>query len=742
MATKKIAYAIARESSGDKTLANQFAELRNAANEEGYEITQEFGENISGNIAKYDYSNPKFIENLSIAIKKKKPDAIFCYSMDRITRTPVMQGKYLMDFSILPGIPIYFTRYKRWTIDPITKIVDKDWIDEIATETSGKTERLNIIARTKPQREKLGSEGYFIGHISDGYCVKESWGLYEDGRRRKIKEIIIDEERAPVIEKIYRYYLNGESTDKIAAILNANNVATANRYRSEHHEKFGYKANYIGKDKMTYERKYATWTGALVAQVLSNEWYKGTRHYKKKELHHQYIIEPAEWEEVKRIREERKISFRSMKESNKHIFLLSNLFYCGKCGCKMYGHYTGLNNHYYCSSLEKSKKKCGLKGICKENIEGILYDILIKDAYANVVGGATDDSLTSFFKLSKKKENSIKEGISNNEKIIKILTEENETNEKSIAFLIAQQSKHADNATRVEIYEAQINKNEQAIESNKKKILKYQVENKNYNRMLTANANVKQILKNVEDTKDLNLIRQFFKTAIDRVYIFNTEKKNSIIRIIDKKGEIAECVYSASRIKGKYIPLVGLKYNEKTNLIELIEHPVLASDLYLYSCEFEYGMKDMEALHDRLGVSYTYIDGPISVDSYIELLKKSEVAYSYSRIEELSDLALRQREHYKAWRKKYNTNKPKGIEPYVIHNETYDEINRMRKRLYNRKCKIKKHKSLSDEEKKRQLDEIQRELDALTLQVPLIKPRKKREKKVDKIVAPTTILED
>lgn len=742
MATKKIAYAIARESSGDKTLANQFAELRSAASSEGYEIIQEFGENISGNIAKYDYSNPEFIENLSIAIKKKKPDAIFCYSMDRITRTPVMQGKYLMDFSVLPGIPIYFTRFKRWTIDPITKIVDKDWIDEIATETSGKTERLNIIARTQPQREKLGREGYFVGHISDGYCVKESWGVYDDGRRRKIKEIIIDEERAPVIRKIFRYYLNGESTDKIAAILNANDIATANKYRSEHHEKFGYKANYIGKDKMTYERKKATWSGALVAQVLSNEWYKGVRHYQKNELHHPYIIEPEEWEEVKRIREERKMSFRSMKESSKHIFLLSNLFYCGKCGCKMYGHYTGLNNHYYCSSLENSERKCGLKGICKENIEGIIYDILIKDAYNNVLGGVADDSLTSFFKLSKEKEKSIKEGISNNKKIIKRLTEEIESIERSITFLIEQQSLHADNASRVEMYESQITKNEQTIESDKKKIIKYQTENRNYDRMLTANANVKQILKNIEETRDLNVIRQFFKTAIFRVYIFNTEKKNSIIRICDKKGEIAEFVYSASRIKGKYIPLVGLRYNENTNLIEKINLPVLFSEKYLFSSDSEQGLKEMETLHDDLNISYSYIDSPISVDSYIELLKNSEVAFSYSRLEGLSDLALRQREHYKEWRKKYNNGKPKGGEPYVIHNDTYADINLMRKRLYNRKYKIRIHKSLTEEEKKRQLDEIQRELDALTVQVPLIKPRKKREKKDDVIIATPTILDD
>lgn len=743
MATKKIAYAIARESADDRTLQNQYANLYQVAKDEGYEIVAEFGDNVSGDVTKNDGQDPNFIEELRLAISKRKPDAIFCYWIDRLTRTTYKQGAYLNEFSVVPKIPICFTREKKWTIDPNTKKINDEFLARLASDQTPQKERENITARTRPQREKLGSEGYFIGHISDGYCVEESWGVYEDGRRRKIKKIIKDKERAPVIEDIYRYYLNGESTDKIAAILNANNVATANKYRSEHHDKFGYKAKYIGKDKMTYERKNATWSGALVAQVLCNEWYKGIRHYQKKELHHDYIIEPADWEEVKRIREERKVSFRSMKEPSKHVFLLSNLFYCGKCGCKMYGHYTGLNNHYYCSSLENSKKKCGLKGICKENVEGIIYDILIKDAYDNVLGGTADDSITSFFKLSKKKEKSIKEGISNNEKIIKKLTEENETHEKSIDFLIAQQSLHADNATRVERYEAQINQNEQAIESNKKKILKYQVENKNYNRMLTANVNVKQILKNIEETKDLNVIRQFFKTAIDRVYIFNTEKNNSIIRICDKKGDIAECVYSASRIKGKYIPLVGLHYNEKTNLIELNEYPVIASNLYLFSLgfDFERGYKEIEALHEELNQSYTYIREPISVDSYIELLKKSEVAFPYQRLEGLSDLALLQREHYRQWRKKYNTGRPKG-ESYVIHNETYDEINLMRKKLYNRRYKIKIHKSLSDEEKKKRLEEIKRELDALTIQVPLIKPRKKREKKVDVLVAPTTILDD
>ena len=738
---KKIAYAIARESTDDRTLQNQYDRLQEFAKEHDYTIIRKFGENISGDASKRDGAFAPFIEELKDAIKVKRPDVILCVSLDRLTRTTREQGYFLTEFSSIQKIPMYFAKEDVWTIDPTTGLANEDAMQRLASDTTPQKERENITARTRPQREKLGKEGYFIGHISDGYCVEETWGTYEDGRRRKIKKIVIDEERRKVIEDIFKYYLNGESTDKIAAILNANNVPTANKYRSEHHNKFGYKAKYIGKDKMTYERKNATWNGSAIAQVLSNEWYKGIRQFKGTELHHDYIIAPADWDEVKRLREERKLSFRSLKESSKHIFLLSNMFYCGKCGSKMYGHYTGLNNHYYCSSLHNSDKKCGLKGLCKENVEGIIYDILIKDAYSNVLGGIADDCLTSFFKLSKEKESQYKEAIRNNDKIIKRLTIENESNVKSIEFFVKQQGLHQDNATRVQMYESQIIEFERTIEANKKSIIKYQIENRNYERLLTANVDVKQIVKNIEETKDLNVIRQLFKSVIDRVYIFNTEKKNSIIRICDKRGQTAEVLYSASRIKGKYIPLAcGLHYNEKSNLIEIDKKlgSVMVSNCYIFLASD----KDAIELNEKFA-KFTYtIDDHIVVDSYLELLRNTELAFQYQRLEGLSELALEQREHYRQWRKKYNTGRPKG-EPYVIHNDTYAEINLMRKRLYNRAYKIKVHKSLSDEEKKLRLEDIKRQLDALTIQVPLIKPRKKRENKnKDKVVAPTTILDD
>jgi len=728
---KKIAYAVARESSGDKTLENQFADIRKVANDLGYEIVQEFGENISGNIAKYDYANPNFIENLDIAIKRKRPDAIFCVSMDRITRTPVMQGKYLMDFSVIPEIPIYFTRYKRWTIDPTTKIVDKDWIDELATEKSGKTERLNIVARTAPQREKNGAEGYYIGHLSDGYCVKERWGTYEDGHRRKIKEIIIDDDRKKVIQDIFNWYKNGYSINKIVDLLNSNDIPTANAYRASTPEKFGYKQKYKAKDGVIRERKEAKWNDSLVSQVLCNSWYKGERCYRGKKLTHEPIITKEEWNEVEALREENKKSFRNKKEATKHTFLLSNLFYCGKCGRKMYGHFTGLNNHYYCSSLDSSNK-CGLTGICKENIEAIIYDIIINKAIKAEVEGAENDIISDFFKFDKTKIKEYKEQIANNKKIIAKSEKEIEKYNDSIRNAVHFQIQTNDPMLR-DLYLSEINKAKTAIEEEKKKIVKLQIENKNLNQGLSSNSNIKEVLRNIIDDKELSRIKLLFKRTIENVIIYNSEKRDDVIRIRFKNGKESEFVYCARLLGNKYVLLEApIHYDKDSNLIVSSNSPtyiVINNNDSVFFRNKESNIDSERKLIPNLEIfdtkCYAISDG-LTVKELIKIVKDTNIAIPFVRLEEEPEIAKSQRVRYQHWRKKYNNGQPKGMEPYIIHNETYEEINLLRKRLYNKSYKIKNKKKLSDEEKNEKLAEIKRQLDALTVQVPIIKPRKKR----------------
>ena len=731
---KKIAYAIARESSGDKTLANQFADIRIAAKDLGYEIVQEFGENISGNIAKYDYANPSFINELDIAIKKKKPDAIFCVAMDRITRTPVMQGKYLMDFSVIPQIPIYFTRDKRWTINPITKVIDKDWIDELATEKSAKTERLNIVARTTPQREKNGAEGFYIGHLSDGYCVEESWGTYEDGHRRKIKKIIIDEERKKVIEDIFRWYRNGYSSNKIADLLNSDNVPTTNAYRASTPNKFGHSQKYKGRDGILRDRKTAKWNSGLISQILSNPWYKGERTYRGKSLMHDAIITKEEWEEVKALRETNKLSFRNKKEASKHTFLLSDLFYCGKCGSKMYGHYTGLNNHYYCSSIE-FLQKCGLTGICKENVEGIIYDIIIHKALKSELEGTEDFIITDFFKLDKEKERIYKEKIANNKKIITKSETEIEKQKKK-AENAAGYKTESDDPRIISMYDSIIFKALAAISKEEEKIKECILENKEYNRILSSNSNIKNIIKNIIKDWELEDIKNLFKQAIDNVLIFNAEKRDDVIRVKFKNGYESEFVYCARLLGNKYVLLEEpIHYDESSCLIVSSIKPsfiVIDDNDLVFFRDKQSGIEEERKLLPHLDIKETKcinLENGLTVKDFIKLVRDTNIAIPFVRLEEETELAKAQREHYQHWRKKYNTGGTKGIEPYILHNETYEEINLLRKRLYNKAYKIKNKKRLTEEEKEEKLAEIKRQLDALTVQVPLIKPRKKRESK-------------
>ena len=734
MATK-VAYAIARESSDDRTLQNQYDNILKVAKELGYKIIKEFGENVTGDATKKDGADPDFIEELRAAIKEQKPDAIFCFWIDRLTRTTFKQGAYLNEFSVIPHIPIYFTRKGKWTIDPKTNTIDFDFLAELSSDTTPQKERENIKARTSPQREKLGSEGYFIGHISDGYCVEESWGTYDDGHRRKIKKIIIDNDRRGVIEDIFRYYRNGYSIGKIADILNSNNVPTTNGYRASTPNKFGHRQKYKGKDGIVRERSKAKWNGGLVSQVLSNPWYKGERKYRGDTLTHDAIIPKEEWDEVKALREENKKSFRSRREASKHNFLLSDLFYCGNCGRKMYGHFTGLNNHYYCSSID-FKQKCGLVGICKENVEAIVYDIISNKAINSVFEGEIDNVVTDFFKLDKKEEERLKEEIVNNKKIIAKAESDNRELNKKIDHLVELQGLSYNNPSLTERYGAAINKALIDINNNTEKKNKLLLDNRAIDKQLTANSNIKEILRNIIENKELTTIKQLFKQSIEKVVIFNAEKRDDVIKIIFKNGLTAEFIYCARLLGSKYILLESpLQYDNSNKFIvskQKSSFIVVDNNIHYFIRDHQSDLKIEEKLTGMHIWRTKCVDlgSGIAVKEFIELVKDTRLALPYERLEEQTELAKEQKKHYQQWRKKFNTGKPTN-EPYILHNKTYEEINLLRKKLYNKAYKIKNRKTLSEDEKKERLNAIKKELAVLTLQVPLINPRKKRTTRKD-----------
>jgi hypothetical protein len=367
-------------------------------------------------------------------------------------------------------------------------------------------------------------------------------------------------------------------------------------------------------------------------------------------------------------------------------------------------------------------EKCGLTGICKENVEAIIHDIIINKALKSQLEDTDDFIITDYFKLDKEKEKEYKERISNNKKIISKSDAEIERLNKS-AFEAGLSKSESDDPRIKAMYDSIITKLFDDISKEEEKKAKCLLENKEYNRILSSNSNIKDIIRNTIKDWGLLDIKDLFQQAIDNVIIFNAEKRDDVVRIKFKNGKESEFIYCARLLGNNYILLENpIHYDETTRLIVSSKKPsfIVIDDDIVYFRDEENNNEETNCLS---------LDNGITVNDFVRLVRKTNIAIPFVRLEEETELAKEQRVYYQHWRKKLNTGGTKGTEPYILHNESYEEINLLRKRLYNKAYKVKNKKKLSEEEKMEKLAEIKRQLDALTVQVPLIKPRKKRESK-------------
>lgn len=487
MAKKQRAALICRVSTPRQIklgLESQVAVLKRRAIQDGYEVPDSliFQEQISGLDAKKPIR--KSLKDLMDAVEEHKVDVCYTYELTRISRDPynlVERVKWFTDRLI----PMYIYDADMWTLDRVTKEELEETTSYVfGAATYGKVEAKKMKLRTMRARNEVAKEGLYVGHLSDGYCVVQT----ERG-----KEIKIDDDRKEVVQRIFDLYSQGYTIDRIAEYLNTNNIPTANSYRLNSPKFKGYQETYRKKGSDVPINRGATkWQGATVSNYLRNKWYIGERSYNK----HTYSIEPIikaeQWSIVASMLEQNAISFRSKKESKTHIYLLGGLIFCGKCGRRMYGHYTGLNNHYYCSSVEEGVK-CGLRGVSKENIEAAVLVMVKQKAGVALVDGK-DNFVTNFFKISPQEEKRLKDEIKTNNILIAEYDKKTDELDKNYAEAVKQTIIHANDKNRVAVYESLITEieDEKARYNNKK----VQLTHKNIinTKKLNTDANVTKIL--------------------------------------------------------------------------------------------------------------------------------------------------------------------------------------------------------------------------------------------------------
>ena len=566
--------------------------------------------------------------------------------------------------------------------------------------------------RTMRARNEVAKEGLYVGHLSDGYCVVKT----ERG-----KEIKIDEDRKEVIQKIFDLYTQGNTIDRIAEYLNTNNVPSANGYRLNSPKFKGYRETYHRKGSdVPINRIDVKWQGATISNYLRNKWYIGERTYNNQTYSIDPIIKPEQWSVAAAMLEENAISFRSKKESKVHTYLLSGLLYCGKCGKKMYGHYTGLNNHYYCSSQEEGTK-CGQKGMNKENLEAAVAIVVKKKGSFDLIDGK-DGVVGGFFKISPQEEKKLKEDIETNNALINEYEKKTDVLDKNYAEAVKQTVIHASDPKRVAVYEAMI----QEIEDEKINInnKKYRLTQKNIlnTKKLNVRSNVDKILGRLMDEGNLNTLKELFSAVVEKVTVHNLTTSINVVRVKFVDGEVEDFIYSYPLMKQRIIIISDglIYYDEKENVLKCKDAPrVLTKGKNIsYNAFMKLPAEKIQEVYGTAGIDYFIVPSEIvSAKDFIKMARNDDaMAIPFERLEALSEKAKEQDAKYKEWRKKYNTGLPTSI-PYVIKDENYEDISIKRKHLYNRKNKIKKHKSLTEEEKEKRMMAIDKELALLKAKV-------------------------
>ena len=307
----KIAAAYIRVSTDDQTELSpdsQIKQIREYAKSHDYIVPEEFifrDDGISGRKTK---NRPAFAQMISTAKSKKKPfDAILVWKFSRFARN--------REDSI-----VYKSMLKKQGIDviSISEPVGDDKMSvliEAMIEAMDEYYSLNLSEEvTRGMLEKL-SRGKCVNSAPLGYYFKDG-------------ELIIDEEKAEIVRRIYADFLDGVPMVQIARNLNADGIKTlyGKQYENRSIEYILRNPIYCGKLRFT--------RGGGGSQC----------HYHKDEKDvmivpgtHEPIIQVDKWEEVAEKIQANKAKYRKYYHEcpNKNTLMLTGLLRCSTCGANL-----------------------------------------------------------------------------------------------------------------------------------------------------------------------------------------------------------------------------------------------------------------------------------------------------------------------------------------------------------------------------------------------------------------------
>ena len=251
------------------SLENQQKILREYAAQNNHNVV---GESADDNISGMHFNRPG-IEDITTAVEEKRIDAVIVKDLSRLGRHRTQTAMFI-DFLRENGVRVL----------SVTENIDtSNEEDDLMVGFKGVFN--DMYARDISKKIRAG----YKQKQKNGIILIPPFGYFKD---KNTKEVVIVEEQAEIVRRIYSLYLSGYGIKAIAKILNDEGVHTPGYYN------LTVLGKDIGNNKPEIAHRFL-WVNTTVKRILSNEFYVGTvvchKSYTSKINHIRKELPESEW---------------------------------------------------------------------------------------------------------------------------------------------------------------------------------------------------------------------------------------------------------------------------------------------------------------------------------------------------------------------------------------------------------------------------------------------------------------
>ena len=354
------------------SLINQQKIIREYAEKHDFEI---IGESFDDNVSGMSLSR-KGIFEITDAIEAKLIDAIIVKDLSRLGRHETETASY-----------IEYTRKKEIHIFSVTENIDTlDENNRLIISVKGIFNDMYV--RDIARKVSAG----MLQKQKEGLVITPPMGYFKD---KNTGEVVIVEEHAQIVRRIFELYLEGYGVKTIAKMFNDEGIKSAGYYQKKlYGKRLGYNKPEIG-------HKYL-WDNTGVKRILQNEFYVGTlvchktytsriNHVRKdipeeEQFRHENavpaIVSREIWDQAQFLlnsKQKRNVRASTSKPFHRYAGLIK----CGDCGSNFVCRTRRWRNkppryEYTCNGYHRyGKENCTAHTIGEKALDEIIYNELL-----------------------------------------------------------------------------------------------------------------------------------------------------------------------------------------------------------------------------------------------------------------------------------------------------------------------------------------------------------------------------